>query len=120
MLLGLIFLILFSLLSRAPRRGHEDKVSYSDFLDQVDAGTVTEVAIEGSWIYYQTVHDLHLKTYAPVDPALVKTLRDKHIKITAEQEEQDPLWLLLLVQTLPLASVLAVWIWYLEKRIIRQ
>lgn len=63
---------------------------------------VTEVTFQGSSLHYQTSRDdVKFKTYAPFDPDLVNVLRAKHIKITAEPEESDPLWMVLLVEWFP-------------------
>jgi cell division protease FtsH len=123
LVLGLIFLLLFNLFSSTQKSrtpAYETGVAFSDFLDQVEAGTVTKVTIQGSYIHYRTVHGYYLRTYAPFDPDLVKILRAKRVKILVEPpEEPDPWWIDMFVYLFPMISGLAVWIWYNEKRISR-
>jgi cell division protease FtsH len=88
LVLGLMFLLLFNIFSRQQPR--EPEIIFSDFLNQVDKGQVKAVTIQGNLIKGETNGGEHFKTYAPYDPDIVKTLRDKNVNIAAKPAEGDP------------------------------
>ena len=90
LVLGLMFLLLFNIFSRQQPR--EPEIIFSDFLNQVDKGQVRSVTIQGNLIKGETTANEHFKTYAPYDPDIVKTLRDKNVNIAAKPAEGDPWW----------------------------
>ena len=74
-----------------------------------------EVTIQGNLIHGDTTSGEHFKTYAPDDPDLVKTLRDKGVKIAAKPAEGDPWWMVALVQWFPMLLLAAVWIFFMRQ-----
>src|SRR3984957_16580557 len=96
LVVALMFLLLFSFFSRTQQRAPE--IIFSDFLNQVQDGKVSQVTIQGNVIQGDTSGGEHFKTYAPQDPDLVKTLRDKGVKIAARPADSAPWWLVLMVQ----------------------
>ena len=99
LVLGLMFLLLFNIFSRQQPR--EPEIIFSDFLNQVDKGQVRSVTIQGNLIKGETTTNEHFKTYAPYDPDIVKTLREKNVNIAAKPAEGDPWWMVALVQWFP-------------------
>lgn len=89
------------------------EISFSDFLVQVDQGKVHDVTIAGSEIYGHWMdNNREFLTYAPDDPYLIKRLEDKKVQITAKPERgQGGFLSTLLVNLLPLAVFIGVWIW---------
>ena len=116
-ILGMIVFLLFGVFSQVPPWRGERRVAFSDFLDQVDAGTVTEVTFQGGSVHYATTQDDRLNTYIPFDPDLIKLLRAKRVKIMAEPEESDPWWIVTLAEWFPMLLLVAVLITYNEKRL---
>jgi len=113
LVLGLMFLLLFNIFSRQQTR--EPEIIFSDFLNQVEKGQISEVTIQGSLIKGHTSAGERFKTYAPQDPDLVKTLRDKGVKIAAKPEDGDPWWMVALVQWMPMLLLVAVWIFFMRQ-----
>ena len=113
LVLGLMFLLLFNIFSRQQTREPEE--IFSDFLNQVDTGEVSEVTIQGNLIHLVTSKNEHFKTYSPTDPDIVKTLRAKGIKIAAKPAEGDPWWMVALVQWFPMLLLVAVWIFFMRQ-----
>ena len=113
LVLGLMFLLLFNIFSRQQPR--EPEIIFSDFLNQVDKGQVAKVTIQGNSIKGETTAGDHFKSYAPTDPDLVKTLRDKGVKIAAKPAEGDPWWMVALVQWFPMLVLAAVWIFFMRQ-----
>src|SRR5271163_4144462 len=113
LVLGLMFLLLFNIFSR--QQPKEPDVIFSEFLNQVDKGQVAEATIQGNLIKFDSNSGDHFKTYAPDDPDLVKTLRDKGVKIAAKPAEGDPWWMVALVQWFPVLVLAALWIFFMRQ-----
>src|ERR1700686_5395018 len=113
LVVALIFLLLFNFFSRTQQRSPE--IIFSDFLNQVEKGEVSQVSMQGNVIPGDTSGGEHFKTYAPQDPDLVKTLRDKGVKIAARPAEGDPWWMVLLVQWFPMLLLVAVWLFFMRQ-----
>jgi cell division protease FtsH len=113
LVLGLMFLLLFNIFSRQQTR--EPEIIFSDFLNQVEKNQVAEVTIQGNSIHGRMLSGEHFKTYAPRDPNLVQTLRDKGVRIAAKPEEGDPWWMVALVQWFPMLLLVGVWIFFMRQ-----
>jgi cell division protease FtsH len=94
---------------------HSPEVIFSDFLNDVDKGRVTEVTIQGSQISGDLTTGEHFKTYSPSDPDLVKVLREKGVKIAAKPADGDPWWMVLIVQWFPMLLLVGVWIFFMRQ-----
>ncbi|HVA68898.1 MAG TPA: ATP-dependent zinc metalloprotease FtsH [Candidatus Binataceae bacterium] len=111
--LGLMFLLLFNMLSRQQVREPEE--IFSDFVSQVQKGDVSKVTIQGNVIHVVTAAGEHYKTYAPQDPDLIKLLGSKNVRIEAKPAEGDPWWMVLLVQWFPMLLLVGVWIFFMRQ-----
>jgi cell division protease FtsH len=82
LVLALVFLLIFSVFSK--QHGREPEVVFSDFMSAVERGEVQEVIIQGHNIQgkYKNTGE-RFRTFAPNDPELVKSLREKIVKIAA-------------------------------------
>ncbi len=113
LVLGLMFLLLFNIFSR--QQPKEPEIIFSDFLNQVEKNQVAEATIQGNLIKGDTTSGEHFKTYAPEDPDLVKTLREKGVKIAAKPVEGDPWWMVALMQWFPIIVLAALWIFFMRQ-----
>ncbi|MEK6540125.1 MAG: ATP-dependent metallopeptidase FtsH/Yme1/Tma family protein, partial [Deltaproteobacteria bacterium] len=92
----------------------QDKVVFSDFMQSVEEGNVAEVTIQGNDIYGKFKDGKDFKTFAPDDPELVKTLRNKGVKISAKPVEQSQWWAML-ISWFPMLLLIAVWIFFMRQ-----
>src|ERR1039457_2290439 len=113
LVLGLMFLLLFNIFSR--QQPKEPEIIFSDFLNQVEKNQVAQATIQGNLIKGDTTSGEHFKTYAPEDPDLVKTLREKGVKIAAKPVEGDPWWMVALMQWFPILVLAALWIFFMRQ-----
>src|ERR1700690_2036462 len=113
LVLGLMFLLLFNIFSR--QQPKEPEIIFSDFLNQVEKGQVAQATIQGDLIKGDTVSGDHFKTNKPDYPDLVKTLREKGVKIAAKPAEGDPWWMVALVQWFPVIVLAALWIFFMRQ-----
>src|SRR5271168_3097293 len=113
LVLGLMFLLLFNIFSR--QQPKEQEIMFSDFLNQVDKNQVEKATIQGSEIKFDTSNGDHFKTNAPEYPDLVKTLREKGVKIAAKPAEGDPWWMQMLLQWFPILILVALWVFFMRQ-----
>ena len=109
----LMALLLINFFGRTQHQSPE--IIFSDFLNDVEHGTVAEVTIQGNQIQGETSAGDHFKTYAPSDPGLVQELRAKGVKIAAKPVDNDPWWMEMLVQWFPMLLLVAVWIFFMRQ-----
>ena len=88
-------------------------VSYSDFLEMVEEGSVVQVTIQGDNITGISAQG-PFKTYAPKDPELITLLRSKGVKISAKPEE-DSSWFQVFLSWVPMLLLIGVWIFFMRQ-----
>ena len=114
LVLGVIFLFMFNLFNRQQPR--EPEVVFSDFFTAVEKGEVSEVVIQGQVIRGRFRNDDRFKTYAPTDdPDLMRTLRDKGVRVAARPEDSDPWYITILIQWFPMLLLIGVWIFFMRQ-----
>lgn len=114
--IALLMVTLFSLFQGSSQRSLANQLSYSDFVQRVNAGQVKEVTIQGANISGITTGDQRFVTYAPHDSTLVQRLENKKVTIRAEPEVtgSNP-FVSLLVSSLPIIILIAVWIFFMRQ-----
>ena len=113
-ILVLLFMSLYRLINPAPEPAKE--IPYSEFLQAVEHRTIKSVTIEGNSILAQAKNTTEtLKTIAPKDEGLVETLRSNSVEINVKEPPEQPWYLYLLVQALPVILILAVWIFFMRQ-----
>ncbi|MBW2048761.1 MAG: ATP-dependent zinc metalloprotease FtsH [Deltaproteobacteria bacterium] len=88
-------------------------VSYSDFLDMVESGSITLVTIQGDSISGISVRG-PFKTFVPKDPDLINLLRSKGVKISAKPVEDASLFHIFL-SWIPMLLLIGVWIFFMRR-----
>jgi len=92
-----------------------DEIVYSDFIDLVDKGRVSEVTIQGDNVEGKLVDGKNFKTYAPKDANLVSTLRDKKVRISVKPDEGTPWYVTILISWLPIILLVGVWVFFMKQ-----
>jgi cell division protease FtsH len=111
--LALIFLVIFSVFSK--QHGREPEIVFSEFMGSVDRGEIQEVIIQGHNIQGKYKNGERFRTFAPNDPELVKSLRDKQVKIAAKPEDESPWYMVLLLNWFPMLLLIGVWIFFMRQ-----
>lgn len=109
-IIGLMLVWQFRLFNRP---GNSASVGYSDFLNMVESGSVSQVTIEGEKISGQATQG-HFHTVTPKDPELIKLLRHKGVRIFATPRTGSPL-ISLLLSWLPMLLLIGVWIYFMRR-----
>ena len=113
LVLALVFLVIFSVFSKQHSR--EPEIVFSEFMSSVDRGDVQEVVIQGHSIQGKYKSGERFRTFAPNDPDLVKSLREKNVKIAAKPEDESPWYMVLLLNWFPMLLLIGVWIFFMRQ-----
>jgi cell division protease FtsH len=111
--LALVGLMIFSVFSKQYRR--EPEVIFSEVMAAVERGEVREVVIQGNKIQGKYQNGEQFRTFAPDDPELIKSLRDKQVKIAAKAEDGSPWYMVLLLSWFPMLLLIGVWIFFMRQ-----
>jgi len=113
LIIGLIMVGLFQAFNSP--RSTDRTVVYSDFLQAVADGQVSEVIVQGDNIRGRYLSGRSFHTHAPKDPKLIDTLRAKGVRITAQPVEQNSWYMNMLLSWLPMLVMLGVWIFFMRQ-----
>jgi cell division protease FtsH len=115
-IIALLVLALFNLFQGPSSRGPSETLAYSRFLQEVQAGQVRDVTIQGRQITGHYTNGGAIDTYAPDDPDLVKTLTANGVTIKAgPDEEGSPTLFTMLFNWFPLLILLGFWIFFMRQ-----
>ncbi len=92
----------------------ETAPSYSDFLAMVDKNQVEEVTIQGQELTFTDNAKKKFTIYTPNDTDLIKTLRDKGVRIKAKPPADAP-WYNVLISWFPMLILIGVWIFFMRQ-----
>ncbi len=113
LVITLMMILLYQLFNK-PQSRH-DSVVFSEFLSAVERGSVLEVAIQGDNIRGKYLDGRGFKTYAPRDPDLIRTLREKGVVISAKPEETSPWYVSVLLSWFPMLLLIGVWVVFMKQ-----
>src|SRR3569833_2523016 len=91
------------------------QVAYSDFIEQVRQGQVSEVMIEGRTIQGKRLGGEEFITYSPGDTGMVDELLDKGVVIKARPQQQQSLLMQMFISWFPMLLLIAVWIFFMRQ-----
>ena len=111
LVISLMMVMLFQIFKQPNRSSLS--ISYSDFLNMVENGNISEVTIQGDDIFGKSIRG-PFKTFAPKDPELIKLLRNKAIQISV-QPEDDSTWMHVFLSWVPMLLLIGVWIFFMRQ-----
>ena len=88
LVLALALVVVLLVFSKQSLR--EPEIIFSEFVGAVERGEVQSVVIQGHSLQGKYKNGESFRTFEPDDPGLVKSLRDKQVKITAQPESESP------------------------------
>ncbi|MBW1783369.1 MAG: ATP-dependent zinc metalloprotease FtsH [Deltaproteobacteria bacterium] len=110
-MIGLIMVVLFRTTNQT--KSSSVSVSYSDFLNMVESGSITQVTIQGDSISGISVRG-PFKTFVPKDPGLINLLRSKDVKISAKPAGDSSLFHIFLSWA-PMLLLIGVWLFFMRR-----
>jgi len=111
--IGLVMLMLFNLLG--PRESNDRKISFSEFISQIESGSVLEVTIRGSQIHVVSDTNGSFQTQAPNYPALFEILDRHQVRVRVEPTDQTNLFMAILNSWLPMILIIGIWLFFMRK-----
>ena len=114
MVIGLIVILLFTVFQGAQQSGQEQP-NFSEFLKAVDQGRVESVVIRGNLVTYSLKDSAQTqRTYIVEYPELIKTLKDRGVRIAVKPPDANP-WYGILLQWVPMLLFIGVWIFFMRQ-----
>ena len=113
-----IALVLMSVFSSfAPSTSNANEVPYSQFLTQVEDGSVAQVNIEDRRIRGQLKSGQNFTTFSPEsdNKAMIGTLMDNDVEITGEPPDQGSFLKQILISWFPFLLLIGVWIYFMRQ-----
>ena len=100
----------------APTNGNAAEVTYSQFMDQVKAGQIGKVKIDGRLLQAESREGKKITTYAPPsDIWMVSDLRKYGVNIQAEPDKQRSMLMELFMSLLPILLIVGVWVFFMRQ-----
>ena len=101
-------------------KSHEIKrvqeIAFSDFLNEVEKGSVIDVNIKGDSINGVLVDGNKFKTYAPYDPNLIEKLSNKNVTINVEPyKDKGSSILNIILSWFPMLLLIGVWLFFMRQ-----
>ena len=99
------------------RRGGDQPLAYSDFLEQVKQGNVDTVKIEDQNITGVLKGGSKFSTYSPEtdNRSMVGTLIDTKVRFDGQPPKQTPILLQLLYSSFPILLLIGVWVYFMRQ-----
>ncbi|MCW5732116.1 MAG: ATP-dependent zinc metalloprotease FtsH, partial [Alphaproteobacteria bacterium] len=115
-IIALLLVALFNLFQGPATRGGGNSLAYSDFLNELEAGAVTDVTIQGGVLSGHTRDGRSFSTFRPDDPALIEKLRERNVRIAvAPGDEGSPSLLGILINWFPMLLLVGVWVYFMRQ-----
>ena len=113
LVIGLVMLMLFNLVG--PRESNEREISFSEFISQIESGSVLEVIIRGSQIHGVSDTNGSFQTQVPNYPALFKILDSHQVRVKVEPTDETNIFMAILSSWLPMILIIGIWLFFMRQ-----
>jgi cell division protease FtsH len=113
MVIGLVLMTVFNQFNT--RQQTQAAMDYSQFYEEVKAGHIAEVVIEGRSLKAKTTDGKMVTSYSPGDIWLISDLLKYGVKIKAKPEEEPSLLMNIFVSWFPMLLLIGVWIFFMRQ-----
>ena len=113
LVIGLVLMTVFNQFNT--RQAAQAPMEYSQFLDEVKAGRIAKVTIEGRQLKATTTEGKRVTSYSPGDLWLVSDLLKFGVKVEAKPEEEPSLLMNIFVSWFPMLLLIGVWIFFMRQ-----
>src|SRR4030088_3032691 len=113
LVIGLVLMTVFNQFNN--RQATQPPMEYSQFLDEVKAGRIAKVTIEGRQLKATTNEGKRVVSYSPGDIWLVSDLLKAGVKVEAKPEEEPSLLMNIFVSWFPMLLLIGVWIFFMRQ-----
>jgi cell division protease FtsH len=113
LVIGVVLMTVFNQFST--RQVAQNTLEYSQFLDEVKAGRIAKVVIQGRTLEATTTEGKKIISYAPADLWMVSDLLKNNVKVVAKPEEEQSFLMNLFVSWFPMLLLIGVWIFFMRQ-----
>ena len=114
LVIGMILIALFNIFNQP--LNSQSEVIFSEFMNQVESGKITEVTIQGDRISGKYADGSSFQTMTPPkDQDLVRILREKGVRIVVVPPEQTSWYMNILISWFPMILLLGIWIFFMRQ-----
>ena len=96
------------------KMGGSSQLAYSDFIDRVRDGSVSQVSIEGGTIHGVYTDGKAFTTYNPGDAGLMGDLLNNNVKVVARPPEKQSVLMQIFISWFPMLLLIAIWIFFMR------
>jgi cell division protease FtsH len=112
--LFLLILALFNLFSGNQSTMSSRSISYSDFVEAVDAGDVSSVTLDGERVMFRGADGNDYVTIRPNGADITERLIDQGVTVNARPQEQSG-FTTVLMTFLPFIILIGVWVYFMNR-----
>ena len=113
-ILFLLMIALFSIFSNGSSTSNAQNISFSDFLERVEAGNVSSVRLDGENVFIQGTDNREYRTVRPSGSDIIPDLRAANVEIEAAPQETSG-FMATLGLWLPFLLLIGVWIYFMNR-----
>lgn len=113
MVIGLVLMTVFNQFNN--RQVAQNSMEYSQFIEEVKAGHIKKVTIEGRVLKATTAEGKRITSYAPPDLWLVSDLLKNGVDIEAKPEEEPSVLMNIFVSWFPMLLLIGVWVFFMRQ-----
>ena len=113
LVIGMVMLLLFNVFGN--RQSEERQLSFSDFITQVESGSVLEVTLRERQVIGVSDTNGHFQTQVPNYPALFELLEHHQVRVRVEPPDQGNLFFAILNSWLPMLLIIGIWLFFMRQ-----
>ena len=113
LVIGMVLMTVFNQFNT--RQTAQAPMDYSQFYEEVKAGRIAEVVIEGRNLKAKTTEGKAITSYSPGDIWLISDLLKYGVKIKAKPEEEPSLLMNIFVSWFPMLLLIGVWVFFMRQ-----
>jgi cell division protease FtsH len=113
LVIGLVLMTVFNQFNT--RSTSQTPMPYSQFVDDVKAGKIKSVIVEGRMLKAVTTEDKRVTSYSPGDIWLINDLLKYGVKVEAKPEEEPSLLMNIFVSWFPMLLLIGVWVFFMRQ-----
>ena len=114
LVIGMIMIAVFNVFNQP--LNSQSEVIFSEFMNEVESGKITEVTIQGDRISGTYLDGRSFQTMTPSkDQDLIRILREKGVRIVVVAPEQTSWYMNILISWFPMILLLGIWIFFMRQ-----
>jgi cell division protease FtsH len=113
MVIGVVLMTVFNQFNT--RQAAMAQLDYSEFLEEVSAGRIAKVVIQGRTLEATTNEGKRVVTYAPSDLWMVSDLLKHDVKVIAKPDEEQSFLMSIFVSWFPMLLLIGVWVFFMRQ-----